>query len=269
MWYVGVPDTGPELVLWGHACVIWMLVNYGHQMDPLGQDQVRAVAVSARKRWRIRVALRAIAGGLVLFLLVGHTDGAVGLAALFLVLAVLLPLVRLHSATAESPASWHDLRGESELTGNVLFLAGSALWIGSFQLDLSLAVLEVPTNHAALADGLLVGSGAVFLLRGGTHVIRGILEKSDTLLTNRASYDADDRLRHGITIGNIERLLIYVFALIGSYAAIGLVLTAKGVVRAVEWKDRPTVEYFLIGTLASAGLATVVGIVVRGVLQLG
>lgn len=66
-----------------------------------------------------------------------------------------------------------------------------------------------------------------------------------------------------MTIGNIERLLIFLFALVGSYAAIGWVVAAKGVVRAVEWKDRALVEYFLVGTLASAGLAVAVGIGIR------
>lgn len=69
-----------------------------------------------------------------------------------------------------------------------------------------------------------------------------------------------------MTIGNIERLLIYLFALAGSHAAIGLVLAAKGVVRAVEWDDRSLVEYFLIGTLASAGLAALIGMGVRRLL---
>lgn len=70
-----------------------------------------------------------------------------------------------------------------------------------------------------------------------------------------------------MTIGNIERLLILLFTLVGSYAAVGLVVAAKGIVRAVEWKDRAHVEYFLVGTLASTSLAVAVGIAMRALLS--
>ena len=59
----------------------------------------------------------------------------------------------------------------------------------------------------------------------------------------------------GRVIGMIERLLIYTFTLSGQFAAIGFVLTAKGIVRYREFEDRTFAEYVLIGTLLSALLA--------------
>lgn len=59
----------------------------------------------------------------------------------------------------------------------------------------------------------------------------------------------------GRVIGMIERLFIYIFTLSGQFAAIGFILTAKGIVRYHEFEDRTFAEYVLIGTLLSALLA--------------
>lgn len=147
-------------------------------------------------------------------------------------------------------------------------LVGSAQLVGAGGAEPEVTILALPTSSHVISAVLLTAGGALFLVRGGTHVVRGVLEKGSTLHGHRSALD-DDEPRHGVTIGNIERLLIYLFALTGSHAAIGLVLAAKGVVRAVEWQDRALVEYFLIGTLASAGLAALVGIGLGTALSLG
>ncbi len=59
----------------------------------------------------------------------------------------------------------------------------------------------------------------------------------------------------GRVIGMLERLFIYAFTLAGQFAAIGFILTAKGVIRYREFEDRTFAEYVLIGTLLSALLA--------------
>ena len=64
----------------------------------------------------------------------------------------------------------------------------------------------------------------------------------------------------GKWIGIIERLIVFVFVLLGQYAAISLLIAAKGIIRFNE-KDRPEVktEYLVIGTLMSIGIALLVG----------
>ena len=63
----------------------------------------------------------------------------------------------------------------------------------------------------------------------------------------------DDRIRKaGATIGTLERLMILVLLSLGQYAAIGLVLTAKSIVRYEKISKVPQFsEYYLMGTLAS------------------
>lgn len=65
----------------------------------------------------------------------------------------------------------------------------------------------------------------------------------------------------GKWIGILERTIILIFLLQNQYEAIGLLITAKGVLRFSD-KDRQEAktEYVLIGSLISVGLAIIVGI---------
>lgn len=262
---VQVPGSPEEILLWSHTLLIWVLVNYVHRLDPLGRAEARKLGDAALRRWRGGLFARAVCGSAVVVALAGFHGVSFGLGGLFLAGSVVLAHIRVRWMRAKVTKAGRDLRAEWELVVNALFLAGSALVVGASRMKLELVILELPALSGSIVAGLLVAAGALFLLRGGTHVVRGILEKTDTLPEELASL-GDDDLRHGVTIGNIERLLIYLFALAGSHAAIGLVLAAKGVVRAVEWDDRSLVEYFLIGTLASAGLAAVIGMGMRWML---
>ena len=67
----------------------------------------------------------------------------------------------------------------------------------------------------------------------------------------------------GMWIGILERAIVFVLVLIGQYEMIGLLLTAKTLLRFNE-KDRPEAktEYLLIGTLISMVFAIAAGIIV-------
>ena len=78
--------------------------------------------------------------------------------------------------------------------------------------------------------------------------------------------DADNSLAHaGKWIGIAERIIVLILVLQNQYSAIGLLVTAKGIIRFNE-KDRQEVktEYLVIGTLVSIGIAIVVGLIVKG-----
>lgn len=68
----------------------------------------------------------------------------------------------------------------------------------------------------------------------------------------------------GKWIGIIERMIVFIFVLLGEYAAISLLIAAKGIIRFNE-KDRPEVktEYLVIGTLMSIGIALIIGQIVK------
>jgi hypothetical protein len=70
----------------------------------------------------------------------------------------------------------------------------------------------------------------------------------------------------GATIGVLERLLIVVFMLAGADAAVGFVVGAKTLARFRLLDDRDFAEYYLLGTLASVGVAILTAIVARAAL---
>ena len=72
--------------------------------------------------------------------------------------------------------------------------------------------------------------------------------------------------RVGATIGVLERILIVVFVLTGSEAAIGFVVAAKTLARFRLLDDRDFAEYYLLGTLASVAVAIVTALVARAAL---
>jgi hypothetical protein len=73
--------------------------------------------------------------------------------------------------------------------------------------------------------------------------------------------------RVGATIGVLERILIVVFVLTGSEAAIGFVVAAKTLARFRLLDDRDFAEYYLLGTLASVAVAIVTALIARLALQ--
>jgi hypothetical protein len=70
--------------------------------------------------------------------------------------------------------------------------------------------------------------------------------------------------RIGATIGVLERLLIVLFVVTGSTAAIGFVVAAKTLARFKQLDDRDFAEYYLLGTLASVSVALVTGMLAAG-----
>jgi Protein of unknown function (DUF3307) len=76
--------------------------------------------------------------------------------------------------------------------------------------------------------------------------------------------NADSLANAGKWIGIIERVIVLIFVLKGDYAAISLLLAAKGIIRFNE-KDRPEIktEYLVIGTLLSICIAIIAGLLVK------
>ena len=66
----------------------------------------------------------------------------------------------------------------------------------------------------------------------------------------------------GHVIGNVERMLTLVFVMLGQYEAIGFLLAAKSLLRFRE-TDTVKSEYVLVGTLLSFGIAILIGVAVK------
>ena len=122
----------------------------------------------------------------------------------------------------------------------------------------------------------------VFLSHPANYLIRWALERSDSALKRLSATDGgtaiaqvaatgdsgrdarEDRLKVGRKIGTIERWLIVLLMATDNIASIGLVITAKSIVRYPQLSDRDFAEYYLFGTLLSVVLALASGLVVLG-----
>ena len=104
---------------------------------------------------------------------------------------------------------------------------------------------------------------AIAIFAGGTVVetsFRYLLRPQD-LETVRA-FRERGLVRGGKVVGWLERFLVLSFMLGGDYAAIGLVLAAKGIILyggIQEAQQHKIAEYILIGTMLSMSWAVLMG----------
>ena len=102
-------------------------------------------------------------------------------------------------------------------------------------------------------------------------MVKGLLKLADVLPEKNQKVD-EEEVNRGRLIGNVERLILTIVTAGGSYAALGFLVAAKGLVRAKEFEEaesknnRDFTEYFLIGSLASVLIALCAGLIMRFVL---
>ena len=120
----------------------------------------------------------------------------------------------------------------------------------------------------------IVSGVLLFVIRGGTYIVRGCLRKTETLpqLSLRGTEADSDtgtkrldlvEMNRGRLIGNLERLVLTLVVVAGSYAALGFLVAAKGLIRSEELQEREFAEYFLVGSLCSVLVALCAGLVIR------
>jgi len=110
--------------------------------------------------------------------------------------------------------------------------------------------------------GWLIFTGLIAVTFPSGKLIEFITAKWRDELSKKEE-NAKTLAKAGMWIGILERAIVFVLVLIGKYEVIGLLLTAKTLLRFNE-KDRPEAktEYLLIGTLISMVFAIAVGIIV-------
>ena len=115
---------------------------------------------------------------------------------------------------------------------------------------------------------LAIISAYLFVIDGGTRIVRGILNKFPMLYhsvlkeLNKDSGDANEE-NVGEWIGVLERVLALTFVLMGSFTALAFVLAAKSIARFKKLEEKPFAEYYILGTSASLIVALFAGMVVK------
>lgn len=128
---------------------------------------------------------------------------------------------------------------------SVLLAAGAAgyvLWRAP--------VAEVLRANAETAS--VVAAGYVFLLATSGYVVRGSLAFAGA---DPDPAEADT----GRAVGKIENVLVLSLTLLGAFTALGLVFTAKSIVR---WQDMTSenTTYYLTGSVANITYSFVYGV---------
>lgn len=138
---------------------------------------------------------------------------------------------------------------------------------------------HVPTLAVVLATYL-------FMIDGGTRIVRGVLSRFPGLLEraqesmaqgkrgkrtgvskDQGAVEKRERENTGEWIGILERIITLSFVLTGSYTAIAFALTAKSIARFKELENKDFAEYYLLGTSTSVATALLVGIVLKFILK--
>jgi Protein of unknown function (DUF3307) len=122
------------------------------------------------------------------------------------------------------------------------WMARTPVWMGGSAL---LAGIRGAPNAI-----ILLGIVYILVVFAGGYVIR-YLTKSLLVGVKVANEETPQLQNAGMYIGWLERFLILTAVLWRSPATIGLILTAKSIVRYPEMKSIRFAEYFLIGTLLS------------------
>lgn len=88
----------------------------------------------------------------------------------------------------------------------------------------------------------------------------------------RNEFDGDDSLKKaGMYIGWFERILVFLFVLLGQFGGIGFLFASKSVLRIASdsgGDGRKKTEYVLIGTLISFTTAIIIGLITQGLFTL-
>ena len=100
----------------------------------------------------------------------------------------------------------------------------------------------------------------VFCLRPANFFIQNIFKDANISIPDSGKENSLPNA--GRIIGNMERMLSLVFVMLGQYEAIGFLLAAKSLLRFRE-TDTVKSEYVLVGTLLSFGIAILLGVAVK------
>lgn len=121
-------------------------------------------------------------------------------------------------------------------------------------------------NHLVTENRLLLLVCLLFLTIPTSIIMKTIFLKwniSELTKNNESLEDA------GKYIGILERILVFIFIIVGHWEAVGFLITAKSVFRfgdLKESKHRQLTEYILIGTLISFGIAIITGIIYMSII---
>jgi len=140
--------------------------------------------------------------------------------------------------------------------------------INNYSLVLSfLSEVDWLKFNVLLAGVLMIINEVNFIIRYQFQVFELVPRVAGNEVSGKPIRIDEKEYNAGRFIGILERALIFILVLKTQYAAVGLILAAKGFTRFKELDKRNRAEYVLIGTLLSTLLAIVVALITKTLLQ--
>ena len=261
-----LPNNG--LLLTAQVVLLLAAANYGL---PNAETFCHEVRPAPQRSWLIYWLYQA---GRALAVAVGVAALAGWHGAFLLALVSFWLSLVLAAARALSPLRF---RAEVEVLGaSGLTLASWAL-VRHGGLVAAWPVAMLPMQPARRAAYLLSAALLLYILRGGTWIVRGILERGGSMPPALILQPGDDpavqaqtpriQLNHGRMIGDIERIILTLFIANGQFAAIAFFFAGKALIRSKELEVRAWADYLLLGSLSSFLVALVAGILMSRMMQ--
>lgn len=235
----------PDFLLFANLVFVWSVGGY----FPLGEVDATA------HRKRVVFWIRVVAILLVAWLIGGWAKGWMASLPMAAGAAALLALrERIRTAYL----------AELELLNAAVLMLTFTI-IRRADLVIHTAV-PVPAAANALPAALLVGAVVCYALRGGSYIVRGVLEKG-ALIPVMSDTAAARRVQHGRMIGYLERIIVIAAVTAGSFEALAFLMAAKSLIRAKELEQREFAEYFLVGSLCSTLVALLGGMAISWIVS--
>ena len=133
--------------------------------------------------------------------------------------------------------------------------------IAIFLITAAMFYDDVTPSLSISTSALLLIICLAFLTQPTSIIMKTIFSKWDISKYTEDNESLEDA---GKYIGILERLLVFIFIIVGHWEAVGFLITAKSVFRfgdLTSTKERKLTEYILIGTLISFGIAIVVSLI--------
>lgn len=254
---VAWPSDAGSVLAWSHLLLAWVVALY--YVGRTSANWARPHRMPAG-HWLGAAWPKALVLGVVTVAVLGRRPVA---AALLVLVGAGLSLFLIW-ARERGRGGWDKRGAEFELGVTAAWVVASALVVGDRGVRPLVVLLELPLPSRRVAALLLSAAVVLYLVRGGTVVVRAVLNRADSLPLQQKQVD-EVELNRGRLIGDIERLLLAGMVAAGSYAALGFTIAAKGLIRSRDLERHEFAEYFLIGTLASTLIALVAGGLLRAV----
>ncbi len=163
-----------------------------------------------------------------------------------------------------------------------LFILTFIFSSGSFGLEFNVATFQLFKRLNVLVPPIFIKTkinftqlniilfGSLILVNEVNFLIRYFFEFLNLYPVNAGEEKKIDEKEYnaGRVIGMLERILIFLFVLLGEITVIGFIIAAKGFTRFKELDKRDFAEYVLIGTLLSSFLALIVSFLTKYILTL-